>query len=113
MKRIAVLALVMVAFVSVPAFAGSIQENASSSDYLTKAPAMMVRGLSNIVLSPAELFIHTYKGTVEDVPVKGTLMGLGTGAMYMFDRAGRGAWDVLTALAPRYNGAPPTHELEI
>lgn len=112
MKKIAILGLLL-ALLTMPAYAGSLQENANSSDYLTKMPAMMVRGVSNIVLSPAEIVIHTYKGTVEDVPVKGTLLGLGTGLMWGFDRLGRGAWDIVTSFAPRYNGAPPTHELEL
>lgn len=113
MKRSFVLALVLACLFAVPAYAGSLNDNANSADYVVKAPAMIVRGASHIVLGAVELPVHIYKGTVEGKPIVGTLEGIGHGAMYTFDVAGRGIWDILTALAPRYNGAPSTHELEL
>lgn len=112
MKRTFVLLVVGAMMVSTPAFADVISENAASSDYLTKAPAMLFRGISNVALAGVEVLTHSYKGTVEGRPIVGTLEGLGEGTIWALDRGGRGAWDILTCLAPRYNGAPPTHTLE-
>ena len=50
--------------------------------------------------------------TQEGPPILGTLEGTARGAYWALDKALRAAWDVLTFLAPHYNGAPPTHELE-
>ena len=115
MKRSVILAVLTALLVSVPAYAGTvnlgmIDENAKSSDYVLKVPAMALRGTAHILLSATEPFIHAYKGTVEGQPVWGTFKGLMDGIYYGMDRAGRGTWDILTALAPRYNGAPSTHE---
>ena len=113
MKRTLVLLIVLTILFSAPVFAGtmsSIDESANSKDYVVKAPAMVVRGLSNIIMSPVEILGHSYKGTVEGKPLVGTLEGFGSGVMWGMDRLGRGAWDVVTALAPNYNGAPPTHK---
>ena len=112
MKRSFVLVLALVCLFAIPAYAGSLNENANSSDYVVKAPAMIVRGASNIGLGALEVPVHTYKGTVEGKPIVGTLGGIGTGVMYALDVAGRGVWDVLTAFAPKYNGAPSEHKLE-
>ncbi len=113
MKRTIVLVILMALVFSAPAFADKILENAQSSDYVTKMPAQLLRGVGNVVVSPVEVLSHGYKGTVEGRPIVGTLEGLGEGVIWGLDRAGRGAWDILTFWAPNYNGAPPTHELEI
>ena len=113
MKRTVVLVMVMAILFCAPAFADKILENANSKDYVTKAPAQLLRGVGNVVLAPAELLTHTYTGTVEGRPIVGTLEGLGEGTIWTLDRAGRGAWDILTFWAPNYNGAPPTHELSL
>ena len=109
MKKIGILVAVIMLVVGAPVFAGQIDENAASTDYVTKAPAMVLRGVKNIVIAPAEILGHTYKGTMEGRPFVGTLEGLGEGAIWTVDRAGRGVWDIVTAFAPGYNGAPPTH----
>lgn len=113
MKRTLVLLMVMALLFCAPAFADKILENANSTDYVTKAPAQLLRGVGNVVLAPAELLTHTYEGTVEGRPIVGTLEGIGEGTVWTLDRAGRGLWDVLTFWAPNYNGAPPTHELSL
>ncbi|MCM8775092.1 MAG: hypothetical protein NC930_01865 [Candidatus Omnitrophica bacterium] len=110
MKKIMVLALIAMVICSIPAFANKIQDDAKSTDYVVKAPAMALRGLGNIVIAPAEIFTHGYQGTMEGRPIVGTLQGLGDGIIWCLDSVARGAWDVVTALAPKYNGAPPTHE---
>lgn len=113
MKKIFALTLILAVIFSAPVFASQLLDNASSSDYVTKAPAMLIRGVSNIALSPVEIFVHGYKGTVEGKPVIGSIQGVAEGIYWMVDRGGRGFWDLVTFLAPRYNGAPPTHELEV
>ncbi|MDP3920295.1 MAG: hypothetical protein Q8R76_05765 [Candidatus Omnitrophota bacterium] len=113
MKRLLILVFGLMLVLSAPVFAGTIEDNAASADYVIKAPAMVLRGLANIALSPVEVVHHTYKGTMDGAPLVGTLEGAGTGIVWGLDRAGRGIWDVLTALFPNYNGAPTTHELEI
>ena len=111
MKRTLVLALVLAVIFSAPAFANQmIMDNAKSSDYVVKAPAMVARGVINVVSSPLEIVGHTYKGTVDGRPLVGTVQGLGEGLYWFMDRVGRGTWDLLTFWAPRYNGAPPTHD---
>ena len=111
MKRTLVLALVMAVVFTVPAFANQqIMDNAKSTEYVVKAPAMLLRGLINAATSPVEIIGHGYKGTVDGRPLVGTIQGVAEGLYWGMDRAGRGAWDVLTFWAPRYNGAPPTHE---
>ena len=112
MKKIGILALRLVLF-SAPLFAGSINENANSSDYLVKFPAMLARGTVNVITSPVEIFVHSIKGTREGKPVLGTLTGLGEGIGWTFDRAGRGVLDIVTSFVPNYHGSPPTHKLEL
>ena len=112
MKRTTILVLLMAFALSAPAFADKIMDNANSKNYVTKAPAQLLRGVVNVGLCPAEVFVHGYKGTMEGRPIVGTLKGLGEGVIWMLDRGGRGIWDVATFWAPNYNGAPPTHELE-
>ena len=113
MKRLSMLVLALMLALSAPVFAGVIEDNAAAEDYLTKAPAMVLRGVVNLALAPVEVVYHTYQGTIEGAPLIGTLEGAGTGIVWGLDKAGRGIWDVLTALFPNYNGAPTTHELEI
>ncbi len=112
MKKVAILVLGLVLVFSAPLLAGSIDENANSTNYLTKFPAMLVRGTVNIVTSPAEIVIHTYKGTREGIPVIGTFEGLITGLGWTLDRAGRGVLDIVGSFVPNYHGAPPTHVIE-
>ncbi len=113
MKRTIVFVVVMALLFCAPAFADKILENAKSTDYVTKAPAQLLRGIGNVGLAPAELLTHTYKGTMEGRPIVGTLEGLGEGTIWTLDRAGRGVWDAVTFLAPTDNVAPPTHQLEL
>ena len=101
MKRTVVLMLVMAFAFTAPAFANQILDNAESDDYVVKAPAMLLRGIGNVVLSPVELLESGYSGTIEGRPLVGTLEGVGNGIFYMLDRAGRGAWDILTFWAPK------------
>lgn len=113
MKKTGILIVALVFLFSAPVFANQILENANSTDYVTKAPAMLLRGVSNVIAAPVEVLAHGYKGTVEGRPIVGTLEGVGEGVIWTLDRAGRGVWDILTCWAPNYNGAPPTHELSI
>lgn len=82
-------------------------DRASSDDYATKAPAMLVRGAENVVVSPGELVVQTYRHTRSGKPVLGTLEGLGRGMQFLLDRAGRGVADVALFWAPSFNGWPP------
>lgn len=113
MKKIAVLVVVLVFAICLPAFANSIGDNAASKDYVTKAPAMLLRGIGNVLISPGEVIYHTYQQTMEGRPFVGTLEGLINGIFWGLDRGGRGGWDVLTFWAPNYNGAPPEHTFEL
>ena len=111
MKRALVLMLVLAFAFATPAFADRVLTDADSSDYVTKAPAMLLRGVGNIVLSPLEIIENGYVETIEGRPIVGTFEGLVRGIYWGLDRAGRGVWDVLTFWAPNYNGAPPEREL--
>ncbi|MBN1687733.1 MAG: exosortase system-associated protein, TIGR04073 family [Candidatus Omnitrophica bacterium] len=111
MKRAVVLLLVLAFAFSAPAFANQVLTNAESTDYVTKAPAMLLRGVGNIVLSPLEVIENGYKMTMEGRPIVGTFEGTVRGVYLMLDRAGRGVWDVITFWAPNYNGEPPDREL--
>jgi hypothetical protein len=84
-----------------------MDEYANSSDYHVKVPGMLMRGATNIVLSPGEFLHKAYKHTKDGKPVLGTLKGVGYGAQYMMDRGGRGVVDVGLCLAPKFHGFPP------
>lgn len=89
----------------------SVWEDADSCQYGVKAPAMLVRGLVNVVSSPAEIPTNIYKKSQEGRPFISTLQGAGEGVVWTVDRAGRGVWDVLTFWSPNYNGEPPERDL--
>jgi len=111
MKRALVLMLVLTFAFAAPALADQVLTNAESSDYVTKAPAMLLRGVSDIVLAPLEIIENGYTGTIEGRPIVGTFEGIVRGVYWSLDRAGRGVWDVLTFWAPNYNGEPTEREL--
>ncbi|MDA9101186.1 exosortase system-associated protein, TIGR04073 family [Omnitrophica bacterium] len=110
MKKVALL-LALCLIVCAPVFAGTIQENAASDDYVLKAPAMLLRGVGEIILSPLEIITNVYQKTLDEKPVYGTIYGAVEGTLYALDRAGRGVWDVVTCLAPGYNGEPTDREV--
>ena len=96
------------------AFAGCpIDDNINTGSYLVKFPSMILRGVVNIITSPAEIVVHTVKGTKEGKPVVGTLVGLGEGVGWTLDHIGRGVLDIVGSIVPNYHGAPPTHKLEL
>ncbi len=109
MKKVSFWVVVLMLALSLPVSANMIDEKANSSDYLVKAPFMLVRAVEQIAISPLEPLVHTYQGTVDGKPVAGTLQGLGDGIIWTLDRVGRSIWDIATSLAPNYNGAPSTH----
>lgn len=115
MKKLSLFLAVLMLLASSAAFAGNFLDEADSSTYYVKAPAMVARGLTHIVLSPFEVICRLGEGcraggTITE-KLKGDAKGLVDGFYYFMDRAGRGVWDVATALAPRYNGAPVTRDL--
>lgn len=112
MKKMLLIVLALMIAISPTGWAMSF-EDADSDDYLVKAPAMIIRGVSHIGLSPLELVYHTYDGTINDTPVLGTLKGIGEGSLFLLDHAGRGAFDILFSLVPGQNGSPSTHEIEM
>lgn len=115
MKKVWAMMFVIMLGFSIPAQAACKQcdEYARTGEYFVKAAGMLCRGTANLVLAPAEILIHGYEGTLEGTPLLGTIGGTGKGIVWALDRAGRGVWDVATAFAPRYRGAPPVHEIEL
>lgn len=112
MKKIVLLA-VAIALATVPAYAGVISDNASSTEYGTKAPAMFFRGILSIATSGVDILEQGYVGTRDGKPFIGTFEGLGRGLYFGLDRAVRGTVDVVGSLVPDFNGYPSTHEHEI
>lgn len=112
MKKIVMLAVAM-ALATVPAYAGFISDNASSTEYGTKAPGMLLRGVLSAATSGVDILEHGYLGTRDGKPLIGTLEGSGRGTYFGLDRAVRGTVDVLGFLVPDFNGYPSTHEHEI
>lgn len=91
-----------------------VDEKAASDNYGAKSLGMLLRGIHGVVEVPLEITHHLIDGTLNEKPyVIGTLKGLGTGAAHAVETAMIGAWDVITALCPRYKGLPREHEHEL
>ena len=113
MKKTLFLVLALMMAISTSAFAMDFNEDANSDQYLVKAPAMMVRGIHQVVLAPMDLVYHIYDGTANDTPILGTLKGTGEGLMQSVDFLGRGALDLVGSLIPGMHGAPSHHKVEL
>lgn len=89
-----------------------LNDQANSENYAVKAGGMLLRGLHGVVEAPVEIGYHTYDGAVNKTEYGvGVLRGLGTGLLWTFDGAIRGAWDIVTFAFPDYHGEPGTHDL--
>ncbi len=115
MKKVALLMALLLVVGALPGwsvcmFDNWIDKQATSTNYGTKAGGMLLRGIHGIVESPVELFYHPYD-ELKNRPENGIgfFKGLGLGAWGMVDKIGHGAWDILTALVPNYNGETSTH----
>ena len=113
MKKLLIFVLVLSFALCTPALAAGIDENANSDKYGVKAPAMLVRGVSNIGVSVSEIPVHGYEGTVDGMPIIGTIQGVSEGVIWTLERAMSGVWDVATFWVPGHNGTIPTHSAEI
>jgi len=116
-KRIAVLVAVFLVVGSVPGWSlcGAIDDwvtkQASSDNYPVKFVGLLLSGVHRVVESPYELLYHTYDGTVNNFENGlGFFKGLGEGAFRMTENVARGAWDIVSAPIPGYNGEPGGHD---
>jgi len=113
MRKLAIFALVLSFALCTPAFAAGIDENANSDKYGVKASGMLIRGISNVGVAVSEIPVHAYEGTVDGMPVIGTIQGISEGAIWTLERAMSGVWDVATFWVPEHHGIVPTHNAEI
>lgn len=106
-KAKALLALVICAFLMVPAvFAKDAWEMAQSDLYKEKTAGMLGRGLVNAATSPVDIFVQTVNKTRTEPPLVGTLVGMAGGLGCTALRASSGIVDVALFWVPGFNGFP-------
>ncbi len=106
MRKLA-LVLLMVVALATPALAGDAFSDWANSDrYVEKVPGMILRGVTNAVVSPLDVImgpVHEYNDHPGwAFPLTGLLRGVQNG----LDRLGRGVIDVGGSVFPKFNGFP-------
>ena len=114
MKRIAWMAVFMLAVASQPAWAARTQvhEAAESQAYGRKFGGMIGRGALNAVTCFVDVIVNIVNETKAGPPVVGTLTGVAKGAGCGVLRLGSGAVDLVTFWVPGFNGFPVSDSYE-
>ncbi len=115
MKKLLTAVLILV--LSAPstlACGNKLNEKADSEDYLTKMPHMFMRGVANVLVSPAEILVNIHSRSMDSAkPLKSAVEGLGYGTVATVDRLVRGGVDLGSFWVPKFNGIPSNKSPEI
>jgi putative exosortase-associated protein (TIGR04073 family) len=81
-----------------------------AGDYVNQMNEKIVRGVKNVVSSPAEIG-HTMTTEMEQgIPVYNAITGMIKGVGHAVVRAGSGLYDIIVAPVPKAKTYPPTPE---
>lgn len=103
--RALTIALLVSVILATPALAGDyFSDWANSDSYVEKVPGMMLRGLSNALVSPFDLLMGPVHEFQDNPGVAAPVVGILRGVQDAFDRIGRSAFDVGGSIFPDFNG---------
>jgi len=105
--RKSALVLLMMLTLATPALAGDVFSDWANSDrYVEKVPGMILRGVTNAVVSPLDIIMGPVQEYQDNPGWAFPLTGLLRGVQNGLDRLGRAVVDVGGSVFPKFNGFP-------